>query len=217
MAASYSYKADTLIGQLFASAKPIETADKVLEAARLRTELGNPPGKPGALGDRLNWECLLSKVPNGRDLHLITRDGDFLADFKEKTANLFLIQEWKRRKNGSIIVHSNIKSFATLVDSAIQFSNDPAKKEAISQLASTGSFYGTHLAVAELMQHLDKLTLTDCEQILQTALDNNQVGGIMGDDDVQAFYQAVRAKLPLFGSDVAEAFDESYSEWVVPF
>ena len=217
MAASYSYKADTLIGQLFASAKPIETADKVLEAARLRTELGNPPGKPGALGDRLNWECLLSKVPNGRDLHLITRDGDFLADFKEKTANLFLIQEWKRRKNGSIIVHSNIKSFATLVDSAIQFSNDPAKKEAISQLASTGSFYMTHLAVAELMHHLDKLTLTDCEQILQTALDNNQVGGIMGDDDVQAFYQAVRAKLPLFGSDVAEAFDESYSEWVVPF
>jgi hypothetical protein len=49
-----------------------------LNAARLRKELGNPPGKRSdPLGDQLSWEQLLSNASNGDELWIVTRDTDY--------------------------------------------------------------------------------------------------------------------------------------------
>ena len=49
-------KADVLIGDLLEAATVLEHSDEVLELARTRTELGNPPGKNGNIGDAIHWE-----------------------------------------------------------------------------------------------------------------------------------------------------------------
>lgn len=217
LASNHEFKADKLISVLFETATPIPTTEELLGKAKLRRDLHNPPGKIESLGDRLNWECLLSAVPDGENLSIVTRDGDFLADFKEKTANQFLSKEWKRVKGGYLSIHSSIKSFAKYVDDTLDFMFDPVAQEAITDLASSGSFYSTHSAIAELSLLVDKFTDGECVQILRIALDNSQVGGIMSDDDLTNFYIKIRAKLPWIGNPVADEFDDRFPGFSVPF
>ena len=53
--------ADSLIQQLFDLATKLDNINKCIDHARLRVELGNPPGKKGSLGDAVIWETLLPK------------------------------------------------------------------------------------------------------------------------------------------------------------
>jgi hypothetical protein len=69
--------ADWLVQAIFAVAEVIKTTPEILAAAQIRAAVGNPPGKPGSLGDRLNWEHLLARVPPGASLHIVSKDGDF--------------------------------------------------------------------------------------------------------------------------------------------
>jgi predicted nucleic acid-binding protein len=55
--------ADKLFAQIAEASSPIDEDEAVLQRARLRNELNQPPGKSGSLGDRLNWELLLAHVP----------------------------------------------------------------------------------------------------------------------------------------------------------
>lgn len=71
--------ADTITDELFALATIIEADDDILDAAQRRDLVGNPPGKKGSLGDAINWEALLSDVPDGEDLYLVSADGDFAS------------------------------------------------------------------------------------------------------------------------------------------
>jgi hypothetical protein len=49
-----------------------------LERARLRKELGNPPGKRSdPLGDQLSWEQFLDLLKQGEKISIITRDSDY--------------------------------------------------------------------------------------------------------------------------------------------
>ena len=58
--------ADSLIQQLFGLATKLDNTEQCIDRARLRIELGNPPGKKGSLGDAVIWETLLAKVKKGR-------------------------------------------------------------------------------------------------------------------------------------------------------
>jgi len=62
---------------IFTSAKSA-SPDEIV-AARLRKELGNPPGKSNdPLGDQLTWEQFLTKYSN-QEIWLITADRDYLT------------------------------------------------------------------------------------------------------------------------------------------
>ena len=63
-------KADIIIQKLFQIAKPHPIEEHILNKARLRVELGNPPSKKG-LGDAIHWEYLLESVKEGENLVLI--------------------------------------------------------------------------------------------------------------------------------------------------
>src|SRR5262249_8230502 len=67
---------------LLTAAVPPSEAELI--AARLRKELGNPPGKPSdPLGDQLTWEQLLTHVQPTDELWIVTRDLDYFIKDRE--------------------------------------------------------------------------------------------------------------------------------------
>ncbi len=66
--------------------------------ARHRKEFGNPPGKKGdPLGDQLSWEQLLTKIPELKDIWIVSNDRDYMIEFEEKCyLNPFLLKEIKK-------------------------------------------------------------------------------------------------------------------------
>lgn len=224
MASSRTFRADKLIEEIFSKAKSIPTTPALLDAARARMSLGNPPRKSGAIGDRLNWESLLKMVPSGNDLYILTRDGDYIAAFADPVPNLFLTNEWKATKSGKLFLYQGIKKFAQLVDDSIVFEFDvpnqavfgPEIESAIENLANSKSFSWTHSAIADLEQFKDQLTDPQVEKLLNIALKNGQVGGIMTDQDLEEFYGSIRYKLPWSGNETADKFDAAFSN-ISPF
>lgn len=76
-------------------------------AARLRKELGNPPGKSDdPLGDQLTWEQFLTKYST-QEVWLITTDHDYLTEYSGKSyLNSYLFNELKIKSgNGSPKIH----------------------------------------------------------------------------------------------------------------
>ena len=73
---SKTLKADRIIQSLFSLGKKLTGNSTILDRARLRMAVGNPPGKNNSLGDAINWECLLDETPAGKDLFFITGDKD---------------------------------------------------------------------------------------------------------------------------------------------
>jgi predicted nucleic acid-binding protein len=56
---SNALKADQIISELFSSSEVHTVPEPVVSRARLRVDLGNPPGKKGSMGDAINWEWLI--------------------------------------------------------------------------------------------------------------------------------------------------------------
>lgn len=98
------------LDKIFSLAKSPSVDD--LEAARLRKEIGNPPGKAkDPLGDQLSWEQLLRHY-NGNEIWIITNDGDYFSQYNGKLyLNPFLYNELMRRGNNK---PSKIKLFDSL-------------------------------------------------------------------------------------------------------
>lgn len=86
--------ADDLFRTLRDQVGVLAISDEMDKNARRRLERGNPPGKDGSLGDRLNWEALLKLVPKGQDVHVVSRDKDFASPLGADVPNSFLDEEW---------------------------------------------------------------------------------------------------------------------------
>lgn len=68
--------------------------------ARIRKEIGNPPGKKeDTLGDQITWEQLLNKIPKINEIWIITNDFDFYTKYKKSCyLNPFLFRELLNKK-----------------------------------------------------------------------------------------------------------------------
>lgn len=95
-------QADILIKKLFKAVAPIERTPAILAKAQERVAIGHPPGKPKEFGDAIHWESLLSVVPDGEDLHLISRDEDFFSPLDKNQPHPFLMDEWTAKKKGTV-------------------------------------------------------------------------------------------------------------------
>jgi predicted nucleic acid-binding protein len=184
-----SLHADALIEELFLRGQTVELTDQILQAAQLRTFLGNPPGKAGSIGDAVNWESLLVTVPDGADLVLVTNDSDFKSKLDPNRLHQFLAAEWAGRKRSSVKLHATLRSALETHYPDIQLipERDPEQELAIDELANAGSFAETHLAI----RRLSRFAEFDTEQVTalaNAAEDNSQIRGIMQDDDVFEFY-----------------------------
>jgi len=185
--------ADTLFAEILAVAGPIKVSDEIVVRANRRRIRGNPPGKENSFGDQINWECLLEAVPDGTDLNVVSKDGDYASKLDD-AIRPFLADEWENRKSGSIKLHAEIKPFLNSSFPTIKLAIDVEKQIAVDRLIQSGSFSTTHEAIAELQLYLDAITWDDADAILVAGIANNQIAWIGTDYDVATFYRALIEK-----------------------
>ena len=192
-ASDNSFAVDGLVLSLLAKAGIGEVTADMITRARLRRDVGNPPGKTNTLGDQINWEYLLECVADGVDLHVVSIDGDYQSAFKNNKPHQFLFDEWRSRKNGDLILHKELKPFLNKQFEIIQLEIDREKAVAIDRLVDSTSFSSTHHAIANLLPFLDAFTIEDANKMVTGVLNNDQIRWISTDSDVNVFYNLLLA------------------------
>jgi hypothetical protein len=104
-----SLKADLIIKDLFLLSTQV--SEEIIDKARKRFDLGNPPGKNHSYGDAINWEFLLSNIPSGEDLYFVGTDKDYVSPLNENNFSLFLKEEWERDKLSKIFYYRSLNNF----------------------------------------------------------------------------------------------------------
>jgi predicted nucleic acid-binding protein len=186
-AAEGAMAADTLFRELVDAAGVVKVTAKVYEAATRRMALGNPPGKQGSLGDRINWEILLAHAPQGADLHIVSRDGDFASPLLP-APNSFLLDEWSNKTNGILHLHDQLKPLLKKHFPHIKLAIDAERRAAVEKLTMSGNFATTHAAVDGLTPLVGVLTSEDIHELVEAATSNSQITWILGDEDVHNLY-----------------------------
>lgn len=140
LAALEDLEVDHQIRALFAVSVRHDDCENALSRAIVRMHKGNPPGKPSNIGDRYNWETLLSSLPS-EDLHVVTKDGDFTTPLqpvgKQPRPMPFLVKEWAVKAPGcNLYVYSSIQSLLSYYKNLanqpaeIQVQQEPAPEDA---------------------------------------------------------------------------------------
>jgi len=180
--------ADQLVSRFFAGAKRVEVSPETLDLARTRISLGNPPGKRGSLGDAVNWEALLAYQPPDQ-VFFVTDDSDFYSPLDPVRPHEFLTREWARVVGRPITFVRRLSELPAPVPHDILPVDDAPdeRDELTSALLGSGNFQRTHEVIGSLSRfsHFTPRQLSD----LRAALDNSQVGWILGDSDVYGFYR----------------------------
>lgn len=172
--------ADLLVQRIIASARKIPISSTIVELARLRFDLGNPPGKGKSYGDAIIWECLLSDVTNQHELKVITDDGDYQSSLFTGEVHEFLYNEWVGRKNTPIVLYKSISDFLKENYPDIELNDEMKKNYLILGLARAGSFAESKSKLNQLSKYKE-YTVKQIEDILEAALSNNQVYWIAHD------------------------------------
>jgi hypothetical protein len=103
------------------------------------------------MGDEVIWETLLDAVPSGEDLSFVSGDTDYTSSIETERFNPFLEKEWLSKKDGaSIKFYKTIQDFFKINYPEIRLASDVKKITVIESLATSGSFYTTHLVIAKL-------------------------------------------------------------------
>jgi len=164
--------------------------DACVPKARERYERGNPPGKNNSLGDAINWEFLLDRVPNGEPLFLVSADKDFRSTIDDLALDGFLEKEWKRTKGSDVFFYPSLSQFINRHLKDIELVSEQEKDELIGKLREAGSFARTHSIIRSL-RSFSSYTDEQAQTLVDIAEDNSQVGGIVSDPDLYAFYRGV--------------------------
>jgi len=183
-------KADKVIEELFGVALAFQLEPPLIASAQLRIELGNPPGKNGSLGDAVNWETLLAKIPDGEDFYFISDDKDFRSAIDETQFSQFLTDEWAQKKHSTLHYYRKLSAFFADYYPNIKLATEKEIDKLIGDLAASGSFAMTHSVIAQLGQYTE-LTDDQVNQIVAAIVSNRQVYWIINDDDVNQFARRV--------------------------
>lgn len=190
---SKSLKADQLISAIFSQSKRATTSAAILSSAKLRFDCGNPPGKNESYGDAISWECLLTNIPKGEDLYLITEDGDYYSPLNSEQLNGYLKEEWESRKNSELHIYRRLSQFLADKFPSAKLATELEKELTIKNLAESRSFARTHEVISELNRFTD-FTPPQINDIVGACLSNRQVQWIICDQDVKNFIEQIIAK-----------------------
>lgn len=187
--------ADHLIERFFKGAKPIDVTSEITATARHRVDLGNPPGKRGSLGDAINWEALLAYSPDDH-LFFVTGDGDYYSPIDQAHPREYLTREWYERVGDEITFVRRLKELPEPVpQDALPVDDAPDEQSfLVWALGESGNFATTHSLIAQL-RAVPQFTPSQIRELV-AALDNTQVGWIIHDEDVHAFYSRLLESQP---------------------
>ena len=186
-ASTRSLPADVLIAHLFEAATLLPADDDLIARAIRRSQLGNPPGKPGSVGDAINWEALLHGAGPGTDLHLVTSDHDYSSPLDRRILSRFLVDEWRATVRGSVQLHGTLGDFLKAAGLEINLQEEAERQAAVSELVESGSFSATHRAVRKLERY-EAFTVAEVEDMVDAFFSNSQIMQLAGDQDVQDFF-----------------------------
>lgn len=178
-----SLKADQTITALFSKAKLITTSIELIEKARIRFDLGNPPGKNKSYGDAINWEALLNAVESESDLYFIADDKDYFSEVANANFNSFLLNEWHNKKGTQIKFYKTLTDFFKDVLPDIKLAMELEKNLLITRLESAGNFYSAR-NVLQKINNFDAFSSEQINQIIQSSMDNTQIFWISQDEDI---------------------------------
>jgi predicted nucleic acid-binding protein len=193
--AEHTLKADKTIQELFEKAKVLKTSAELIEKARIRIQIGNPPGKDGSLGDAISWEALLENGPE-EDLFFVTDDRDYVSVLNESMFKEFLFDEWKGRKKSDLILYRRRSSFFKDKFPDIKLATELEKELLIRDLANSANFAQTHSVISRLSKFTE-FTTPQVNEIAQAAISNNQIRWIIEDADVEAFLKPISQRKDL--------------------
>jgi len=179
----HNLKADAIIKQLFDTARIIDVSPDILERARTRCEMANPPGKAKSCGDAINWESLLEACPHSEDLHFITDDADYFSELRDDRFSSFLLDEWHERKTSEILFLKRLSSFFKDNFPDIKLASELEKQLLITDLTQSPTFASTKHTLKKLSKFTD-FTDDELNEIVLAAISNNQIYWIMGDSIV---------------------------------
>ncbi|HAU1484601.1 TPA: hypothetical protein F8R85_15650 [Legionella pneumophila] len=182
-----SLKADAIISDIFKKSSIIETSKELVNSAKLRIDKGNPPGKENSLGDAINWEALLQKIPNESNLYLVADDKDYYSVLDTDKLKCFLIDDWEAKKGSRVIFYRRLSGFFKEHYPDIKLATDLEKELAIKSLVESPSFSWTHYAVRKLSMY--DFNSVQLNEIIECCINNDQVGGILCDSDIYSFYK----------------------------
>ncbi len=180
-------QADRLIRELFGIAHPVPISTEIRAAAETRQLFGNPPGKKDSIGDAINWESLLSAVPAGQDLVLVSADRDFASKLDPRVADEFLSEEWSSAKHSELSLHDSLTAAFNVHYPAIRLAADLERSLAIDVLIASPSFRDTHLAIQRLSAFVE-FAPEEAASMVEAAMSNSQIRQIIDDADVRSFY-----------------------------
>lgn len=186
--------ADIVLRDFFQSTSIIECDHTIIDRGVLRYNIGNPPGKDRKYGDAINWECLLESVPDHEDLFFISADRDYASAYDDTQFNLFLNREWENKKHSKIIFFKSLVNFLNRHFKDIQLNTEKEKDDLIMGLEGSRSFATTHGLIKELTKYAD-WSIRQIDDMCGAALWNDQVGWILGDNDVNDFYKALLSNI----------------------
>lgn len=235
--------ADKLIQRIFTTTGVEADDPTILALAQRRAALGDLPGKPGSLGDRLNWEHLLASHNTDGDLHIVSKDGDYFSPLDAKLPKYALYREWVEKKNGKLSVHHELKPF--LASKFPQFNFKPDLRvrkdnEITTNFAASGSArrvdYWTAIREAAIkdfeqaensdelersIQNLEKLTphLTEADllRICKFASKSDVIHDYDGEEDIGIFFENIIPKIPhLLDKKEVEALEQTFDVEIHP-
>jgi predicted nucleic acid-binding protein len=180
---SNSLKADEIINELFEKAALIEATDELINSAKVRFDLGNPPGKNNSYGDALNWETLLQKTELNEDLIFVSDDKDYFSEIDNTKFNKYLEKEWASLKNSNIIFYKSISEFFKNKYPNIKLASDLQKDVYIERLENSNTFRDSRYNLHKLSKFVD-FTSDQINSIFFQTFSNSQLYWISEDEDI---------------------------------
>lgn len=180
---SNSLKADEIINELFEKAVLIEATDELINSAKVRFDLGNPPGKNNSYGDALNWETLLQKTELNEDLIFVSDDKDYFSEIDNTKFNKYLEKEWESLKNSKIIFYKSISEFFKNKYPNIKLASDLQKDVYIERLENSNTFRDSRYNLHKLSKFVD-FTSDQINSIFFQTFSNSQLYWISEDEDI---------------------------------
>jgi predicted nucleic acid-binding protein len=197
-------QADRLLHHLFDRSTKLEIDGAIIDRARLRMGVGNPPGKNNSLGDAINWECLLTAVPDRADLFFISGDKDYSSPLEEDEFSGFLRDEWERRKKSTIHFYRRLSIFLKEHLPEIGMASLRDQSFLVRELATSQSIADVHKYVTKLRIY-QEFTVTQANSIVMAALNNQQVTWSLEEESIRAFFMEIMARYDRYLDPVALA------------
>lgn len=179
-AESGTLMADDVLNQLLSKSLSIATSEDILKSAVRRYDIGNPPGKDRSYGDAINWESLLSAIPDRDDLHFVSDDKDFYSRLNEKNFNNYLVDEWKGKKQSELFYYRRLSVFFKENYPDIEISSETEKDILIRNLFEAYTFASAKNAISKLRIY-DNFSIKQLNDIANAFSTNSQIYWVKSD------------------------------------